>query len=223
MNQVILLISLFISACSDGNESKKVIQTSEEPVVQQNSIDTTKIINEINNTVRIINGNTSNYAKVEKDLFGQSSEGGVMMAYYSESILKKVKATYYREMGQATFEYYLNKGEIIFIHKEESNYDKPMYFDDSKIKSVDTNEYYFFNGNPLTNKADANQLIIDFRSITKELEGYEPQNKTIFGDTVRCKYGSRCQDTGYVIKGSRSKGRAIHVQPPTNKNVPIEQ
>ena len=184
------------------------------------------IINEINNEIMIINQDKSNYYKMEKDLFGESSEGGVMIAYYSESKLRKVKVTYYGEMGQATFEYYLKDGEVIFIHRKVSNYNKPIYFSDSKVKSISTYKYYFFNENLLNSKEvdieDANEFIVDFNNMIKGIKEYKLPDRTYTGDTVRCKYGSRCQDTGYVIKGSRTKGHVIHVNPPKNKNVPME-
>lgn len=40
-------------------------------------------------------------------------------------------------------------------------------------------------------------------------------------DTVRCKEGTRCAETGFVLKGSRKNGKAIHVKP-KNTNVPME-
>ena len=40
-------------------------------------------------------------------------------------------------------------------------------------------------------------------------------------DTVRCKEGTKCAETGFVLKGSRKNGKAIHVKP-KNTNVPME-
>lgn len=40
-------------------------------------------------------------------------------------------------------------------------------------------------------------------------------------DTVRCKERAKCAETGFVLKGSRKNGKAIHVKP-KNTNVPME-
>ena len=238
MGQIILLLGLFFSACSEGGNTEH----SEAPENLSNQLvntDTAQVIKEINEKVERIENDKQKYGKLEQDIFGKSSEGGVMMSYYEGSLLKKVKVTYYGEMGNATFEYYMNEGSVIYIRKEHVSYDKPMNFDDSKIASVEESIYYFINqelfqwkdhqGKVISPKSDrfnkeSEQLLTDFNDIKSQLGNYNPpSDQPLTGDTVRCKYGSKCQDSGYVIKGSRSKGRVIHVKPPLNKNVPMEQ
>lgn len=238
MSQVIYLIGLLVAPClpNDTRESLKIIDSLQELHL---SVDTAKVINSINLKVEAIESAKQGYGKTEQDILGKSSEGGVMMSFYEWNFLKKVKVTYFGEMGNATFEYFVDEGSVIYIRKEQVSYDKPMYFDDSKIASIEESEYYFINQKLLKWKGhqgkvicpksnqfikESEQLLTDFNDIKSQLGNYNPPlNKQLTGDTVRCKYSSRCQDSGYVIKGSRSKGHVIHVNPPLNKDVPMEK
>ena len=160
MNQIILFTGLLAIACFGRNISKTTDnEYLENSTLQRVNIDTVQIVNDINNRVTIINKKVPTYKKVEKSLFGQSAEAGNIVAYYSENELKKVKVTHYGEMGMVTFGYYLDKGKIFFICKEQSDYDKPMYFNDFKIKSFNKNKHYFFNGKYLLSMNDNGQLI----------------------------------------------------------------
>ena len=43
-----------------------------------------------------------------------------------------------------------------------------------------------------------------------------------YGDTVKCMYHQNKSCTGYVIQGTRKKGKVVHVAPPANKDIPLE-
>lgn len=226
MMQVILLISLFFSACSQGEQGSNYSE-DRRPEQQLNLIDTIKVIHDIDNKVKLVDSRQLAYGEVEQSLLGLSSEGSSVNSYYDDMTLVKIKAAHYGEMGNVELQYYLGNGKLIFIKEKYSNYNKPMYYDDSEIKSVENNTYYFFNGVLLKSiaKKPTSQmdLLNGFEEIKAQLENYEPSNKILAGDTVRCKLGSRCLNSGYVIKESRSKGRVKHVKPPLNKNAPMEQ
>lgn len=170
---------------------------------------------------------------------GHSAEGGILIAFYEEKNLKKVITTFYGETGKAVTEYYFNVDGLFFAFKKIYFYDKPMYIEGSKVKSTEEWQYYFFNNDlirlfnnnnkPLSSNSAKYQeenkyLKEDVENIKKEIGNYTPnENKPLLGDTVRCKYGIKCPDSGYIIKGSRdAKGRIIHVSP-KNKNVPVEK
>lgn len=234
VNQIILLLCFFSISCA-SNDSKN--KSKEQHITA--SIDTIKIINEIKKQYIAVNAKEADYNKVEKDILGQSAEGGIIIAYYHKSDLKKVITTYYGETGKAVTEYYFNNEGLFFALKSEYFYNKPIYEEGSKVVSIDENRYYFYkhtilkwlDKNKKSVSSDAKEyqqenkyFIEDTENFKKELGDYNPNNNSvILGDTVRCKYGDKCPDTGYIIKGSRaSNGRVIHVSPKV-KNVPAEK
>jgi hypothetical protein len=241
MNPLVLIVSFITIACSH-NENDRSSISKDNIVAESPSIftfDTLQITNKIKKQFAEINANAAKYDKIEKDLPGQSAEGGVMIAFYEKEKLKKVVTTFYGETGKATTEYYFNTEGLFFIFKKNYFYDKPMYIEGSKVASTEEWRYYFFNNyllklldnnnkpvNPNSKKYQEENKYMkeDLEMIKKAIGDYKPiDNKTLPGDTVRCKYSEKCPDTGYIIKGSRdANGWVIHVNP-KNKKVPSEK
>lgn len=234
INQILFLLCFIITSCTDND--KNTFRTDKQ---YTSSTDTLQLINAIKKEYAEINSKTAAYDKVEKDVFGQSAEGGIIIAYYDNKDLKKVITTFYGETGKAVTEYYFNKDGLFFAFNIKYFYDKPMYIEGSKIASTEENRYYFLknqllkwldknkksvNPNSKEYQDEAKYLLEDVVGVKKTLGDYKPlENKILPGDTVRCKYGIKCPDTGYIIKGSRDvNGRVIHVTP-KNKNVPVEK
>lgn len=241
MNSLFIIISFLTIACShnknDKNSNSKGDFIAERHSIS--SIDTLQIISTIRKKFTEINSNIKKYDIIEKDLFGQSAEGGILIAYYEQKDLKKVITTFFGETGKAVTEYYFNSGELFFVYKKTYLYDKPIYVEGSKVKSIEDYRFYYFNNDLLRFIGNNNKLINsnsekyqeenkyikeEMKNIKREIDDYLPkENKSLLGDTIHCKYGEKCLDTGYIIKGSRdSKGRVIHVSP-KNKNVKIEK
>lgn len=185
-----------------------------------------------------INSSINKYKQREKDIQGESSEGGVIIGYYYRNELKKISVRYYGETGNILVECYLNNNMPFFILESESSYDKPIYIDGATIVAVTENRFYFHKnelikwimpGNKEVKKnaksfSQSNtRLIEDIEHYKKMLGTFTFQIDYItLTDTVKCKFGSMCPSTGYIIKDSRdSTGNVIHVKP-RNKNVPIE-
>lgn len=233
-NLIILLICLFSFKC----ESIYKYAFSKDQTYCS-SIDTIKIISEIKKQYITINSKAAGYNKVEKDIIEQSAEGGIILALYDNSDLKKVITTYYGETGKAVTEYYFNSGSLFFAIKREYFYDKPIYEEGSNVAFMSENQYYFYKStlfnwldsnkkavkNDSTNyKEEENSFMAEIKNLKEILASYKiASSKEFFGDTVRCKYGAKCPDTGYILRGSRNvSGRVIHVSP-YNKKVPMEQ
>jgi len=87
-----------------------------------------------------INTKVATYRKVKKDLSGFSAEGGELVAYFHGPSIMKMVATFYGEMGRAVEEYYYWKGELIFVFRQESRYDKPL---SGKVVSKKESRFYF--------------------------------------------------------------------------------
>ena len=236
----LLLTAAFITVayCYSYTAFLSQVNFSKETLVVS-SLDTLQIIGIIKKQFVMINANAAKYNQIEKDILGQSAEGGVLMAFYEKNDLKKVITTFYGESGKAVTEYYFNNGELCFAFKKNYFYDKPIYIEGAKIKSTEEWRYYFFNNELLRWLDNANKQIPpiskkfqdenkymkeDVGNLKKTIGDYKlSDTQASQGDTVRCKYGVKCPDTGYIIRGTRgATGRVIHVNP-KNKNVPIEK
>lgn len=183
-----LLISFLIVICSSGETSNNKVNPTTS-TVKLASIDTLQIISRINKKVESIDNKELSYRKVEKDLHGQSAEGGVLIAYYDGTALRKIKTTFYGEIGKSTFDYYLDEERFFYIKKECIHYDRPMYIEDYKVTSVKESKYYFDNGdlwlwkdfkgeyvNPQSNefKEERNCLLKAIEEFKSLLGDYQP-------------------------------------------------
>lgn len=229
----LIFLSSFIADKCMALESQQLLLKS----------DSLKAVSDIKKQFYEINSNCSSFSMIEKNIYNETSEGAYIIAFYKIDELKKIIATYYGEMGKSEYEYYFYNGEVIFIYNRELIYDRPIYIDGFKIKTIEDNRYYFYNGDlflwidktkkTIKNSSNAFKTIaIDLKNNIDDLKKECPakihlNNNVLFvkdGDTVMCKFGNRCQDSKYIIKGSRdSLGRVIHVKKPKAKRVPLEE
>lgn len=63
---------------------------------------------------------------VQREIVGQSTEGGDLTAYRRGAAVVKLEALYLGETGKATEEYYLEDGRVVFVLRVDSRYDKPL-------------------------------------------------------------------------------------------------
>lgn len=86
---------------------------------------------------------------------------------------------------------------------------------------------YFGEDSPDFNYAliyDGYSLSIIYNGVVFHLEKKPFLKKTsaIEGDTVKCMYHKNRTCSGYVIQGTRRRGKVLHITPPVNKEVPLE-
>ena len=145
-------------------------QIQEEPPAQERAtykekqvgrlVDTMDITQNISKEIQRINDSLEIYTVVEKDLFGESAEGGVLTASYNRlKNLKKITTIFYGETGKAVTEYYLDNEKVFFVDVREYTYDKPMYLDGSQIKSVRNSTYYFHDNRMIMWKNYGNNVM----------------------------------------------------------------
>lgn len=174
-NKILFLLCLIITSCTNNN----IGGTDGKHFAS--STDTVQLINEINKERREINSKAAVYDKVEKDVFGKSTEGGVVTAFYDNKVFKKVITTFYGEMGKTVTEYYFNKDGLSFVFNVKYLYDKPIYEKGSKIVSTQENRYYFLN----------NQLIkwLDNKgkSVNLSSREYQKEQKNLLEDVEEIK------------------------------------
>lgn len=104
-----------------------------------------KWIKEIKNECDKINNDTAKFKIDQKDIFGQSTEGGFLRKYYDGNTLRKAILTLFGETGQSTSEYYLLNGEITFVDEKAVKYKSPIYMGKTEIKSQEETRFYFKN------------------------------------------------------------------------------
>ena len=97
-------------------------------------------IPEIRSHYATINKLLPKFKKVKKELSGFSAEGGELTAYFDGPAVAKIVATYLGESGRATEEYYFWNGDLIFVFRKESMYDKPL---SGKIVNSKESRFYF--------------------------------------------------------------------------------
>ena len=118
-------------------------QPSTNNSTNDNSDKTEELISDIKNKFGEINQKITSYKKMEKEITGESSEGGVLESYYQNEDLKKVVASYFGEMGKLVEEYYFDENTLFFVLTQSYSYDKPMHVEGSKVEKIDENSYYF--------------------------------------------------------------------------------
>lgn len=141
------MISLFFGACSQEKKQEwtdsLVKQQSVEPI--RNDIDTTQILSDIRMKFTEINANESSYRAVRRDLSEvESSEGGDMIEFYEGNEVRKATVTYFGSIGKAEIDYYLNEGQIFFIFRKDTYYDKPTYMEGFQVDHIDENRFYIY-------------------------------------------------------------------------------
>lgn len=141
----ILLITLFFTYSCSGQQQKD-ISKKQETLKNTDSIET--IISEIRKEYIKINTDSSRYKLIQKDLNGESAEGGLLKKYFYNDTMQKASTIFFGETGKLTLDYYFKKGKIIFIYEREDRYNVPIYGNKSKVGATKENRYYF-NGQHL--------------------------------------------------------------------------
>ena len=98
-----------------------------------------------------IEGSLKRCKQVKRDLAGESAEGGELIGYLQDRTVRKLSATFMGETGKAVEEYYFWENQLIFVHRVESNYTKPM----SGVVKNKTEERFNFPDGKLIHWLDA--------------------------------------------------------------------
>lgn len=151
---IISLACLLFSTCSIIDKNKKDISWQDKT-----SIDTLRIINEIKKQYTEIDSKLYLYNKVKKVLLDETAEGAELTGYFENKELKKISGIYYGETFKTTMEYYYNGDEFFYVYAKIFFYERPIYIDnDPKIKSIEENIYYFYNGNLIKWITDSSEI-----------------------------------------------------------------
>lgn len=95
----------------------------------------------------------SRCAKVDRNLEGQSTEGGETTGYFLKTALLKVTAVYYGETGRADEEYYFEGERVIFVLRTVVRYTKPL----SGVVATRSEERFYFHNDVLIRWLDSSK------------------------------------------------------------------
>jgi len=129
---LILLLTSFSCVTCLGQVTQKEINDSVEVWVK-----------EIRKECARIKNDSAKFRVERKNIFGQSSEGGLLENFYDDKTLRKAVMTLFGETGKSADEYYFLNGEIIFVLQTEVRYKSPIYMGKTEIKNREENRFYF--------------------------------------------------------------------------------
>jgi hypothetical protein len=114
--------------------SSVTAQTEEEFVIK------------IREQFKTTNANLKAYEMIEKDIYSESTEGGVMRAYHVDGETVLMHCEFYGEGGNIMEEFYFWNSELYFVYTVQELYNKPIYMEGSSVSEKIENRYYFHNG-----------------------------------------------------------------------------
>jgi len=143
MKKYLSLLSLIsFIACNNKTDKKP------EEAVSSNAIDTIVVINNALHYADDVSNNTASFVRDSVSLEGLSTEGGEMIVYKKDSLVKLLEVKNYGEMGQNEEKIWLSDKEPALQYLKDINYDKPMYEPGSKISNTTTTYIVYHNGKP---------------------------------------------------------------------------
>jgi hypothetical protein len=89
--------------------------------------------------------------RVKREVLDESTEGGELIGYIKDSSLRKIRATFYGEMGKTLKEYYFWDNQLIFVLRVTFRYNKPL----SGVVKTKTEERFYFADGSLIRWLDA--------------------------------------------------------------------
>jgi len=113
----------------------------------------------VEDLLQLSSNELSSYEKIQLTPSTESTEGASVEYYYSENILKAVKAIYYGETGKTRLEYYFYSPLTYVSKLTEYHYSMPIYFDNSKITSINHSSFIVCHGNLI--KGIGNNAVVE--------------------------------------------------------------
>jgi len=125
----------------------------------------------------------------------ESTLGGFASYYFSKGKLEKIVAHYYGETFQEIDEYYLSKGELSFVFEKTYDYNRPIYWDTVKMKSLNDKEVFDFEKSTISEQRNyfhSGKLVKQLKSdvggkssMQKQLKIEETRIEAAFSDLLK--------------------------------------
>lgn len=145
------------------------IPSTTRPSAKTERDSTELIILKIRKEYVSINADSKKYRISLKDIRGLSTEGGELKNYYDGDELKKSVLSLFGEMGKSIQEYYFAGEQVFFCFERNTEYDKPIYNNDMRIKKIEENRYYF-NGEKMIRWVGASGKIVPSDQYTEQAQ-----------------------------------------------------
>ena len=131
------LVLLSLVGCGETNQQKPKAQA--EQVVN----DTLDIIRQRNEYKSLVDSMKGNLKSVQRDIYGQSAEGGTVESFYNQNDTLKKEIVYYGETGKRIIHIYQKQGNLLLVEDTEIRYKEPISAEkDIEIGSSVTDVYY---------------------------------------------------------------------------------
>ena len=152
-------------ACNNKTDKKP------EESISSNAIDTIVVINNALHYADEISNKLSSLVRDSIDLEGLSTEGGEMIVYKKDSLVKLLEVKNYGEMGQNEEKIWLSDKEPALQYLKDINYDKPMYEPGSKISNTTVTYMVYHKGKPFVMLDSAKRFIaVDSATFNERME-----------------------------------------------------
>jgi len=138
-----------------------------------------ELITKVRERFNTINSFLDSYESIEKDIYGESAEGGWMKAYHIDGETVMLHCKFYGEMGNITEYYYYDNSSLFFVFTIKEIYSAPAYLEESEVVSKEENRYYFHN------KKMIRWLDNDRKKIDKNSKEFKEKETEILNDAIR--------------------------------------
>lgn len=160
------LVLLSLVGCGETNQQKAKAQA--EQVIN----DTLEVVRQRNEYKSLVDSMKGNLKSVQRDIYGQSAEGGTIESFYNQSDTLKKEIVYYGETGKRIIQIYWKQVNPLLVENTEIRYKELISAEkDIEISSSVTDVYF------LDEKQHLIHWLKDGREIPKSQ--YSEQEKKI--------------------------------------------
>lgn len=89
-----------------------------------------------------IRNHLGEYRVVKQEQAGESAEGGILTAYFNDTIVRLIVEEMMGETGKRVTEYYFSGLNVFFIYDVTFTYNRPIYMDSVFAVSAGDNEWH---------------------------------------------------------------------------------
>ncbi len=137
---VLALIVFYFIFFKKGNANAQFVQEDCNIKINKQELST------ISRRVRNLDNRIQKSKKREKNIFGESAEGGKITGYFKDDVILKIVSEFFGETGKSKAEYYFYKNKPFFIRSAYSEYQQSINERrEPIIQSIILEEYYSFN------------------------------------------------------------------------------
>jgi hypothetical protein len=165
---VIVLILIFLVSCENKKQSSNDIFESKNKnrLTTNNSFKITESENQFDNPAneflteklkpisenfkKINSVTNNNWSLIETKSLDETTEGGEATFYYLNADLRKIITKQYGETNQTLTEYYFLAKKLSFVLERNLKYNRPIYWDKTKMRENKDNEVFDFKKSKIT-------------------------------------------------------------------------